>query len=823
MFRNYLAAALRNLVRNRLYAGVTILGLAVAFASAILIGLYLRHELTYDRFIPGHERVFLLSQREAPRGKGPYTLDYTSASFARDLKAEFPQIQYAARLAATAFPPTIRRGDVSFAERSFGWADPDFFKVLPFPALAGDPAHALEAPDGLVLSRSAARKYFGQDAPIGRQLLLDGEPMRVLAVIQDLPSNSHLAIDVFASALAPRSMIRQVEKGGYDTNSNLTYFRLRPGASAAEIDAALPGFVNRKLLPILKAINPDQPFDAYTLRLKPLTSIHTDPADNGDPKPGADVRVLAGIGVIGVLIVVVAAINFVTLMTARASRRAVEVGVRKALGASRRDLVLQFMGESLIYVAVALVLAVALAELLLPAVNAALQRKIAFDYLTDVPLIAATLGVALATGLLAGFYPAMVLSSFRPAAVLKGGPAATAGGGAMVRQALVVAQFAVLVTLILSAGTIFRQTVFALRDATHLKKEGVIMLFAAPCTDALRDAIRAVPGVEAAGCASPGALELGHSAEMVQANGRREMLGYSPVDFGFFETYGVAPVAGRLFDQRRPGDDGAQLGDNPPPVVLNEAAARALGYRSPQAAVGKPFAWQYVPQLAMNNLDMKFPGYRTSEIIGVVPDVSFGSVRQRVAPGFYYVGPKTDVLNAVTLNVKVDRRRMASTLQAIAKVWTRVSHGQPIQEYSADQFLLRLYIDNVIQGGFIAVCALIAVSIACLGLFALSAFTSERRTKEIGVRKAMGASSADILKLLLWQFTKPVIWANLIAWPAAFFVLRWWLAGFAYHVDLAPWTFAAAGAGALVIAWATVFVHALHVARAKPVGALRYE
>lgn len=823
MFRNYLAAALRNLVRNRLYAGVTIFGLAVAFASAILIGLYLRHELTYDRFIPGHERTYLVRQSFATRDKPLFRMDYSSAALAGDLKLAVPQIQYVARLANFGFPPTLRRGDLSVSERSFAWADPDFFKALPFPAVAGDPARALEAPDALVLSRSAARKYFGKDAPLGGQLLVDGVPMRVAAVIEDMPSNSHLATDVFASSLAPSSMMRPLERAGYTSNSLLTYVRLKPGASEASVDAELADLVARRIGPFYRRMNPDEHYTEFFMRLVPLAAIHTDPADGGDPKPGADTKVLAGLGVIGVLIVMVAAINFVTLMTARASRRAVEVGVRKALGAERRDLIAQFMGEAMIYVSVALLIAVSAAELLLPAVNAALQRKMSFDYLSNPALLAGLLGTAVLVALAAGVYPALVLSSFRPSTVLKGGPVATGRIGGFVRQALVVAQFAVLVALLLSTATIFRQTRFALRDATHIDKDGVMMLFAQPCTDAMRDAIAKIPGVQRAACSSPSAIGLGDSNQMVQANGRKAMLHYSQVDFGFFEVYGVRPDAGRLFRADHAGDDGALLTAANPPLIINETAAKALGYASPHAAIGKPVAWSYNRSVKMGLRADEMAPYGTSQIVGVIPDISFGSVRQKVDPKFYYVGPKTDMLQSSGLNVRIDQTRMAQVLAAIDRLWPTIAHGQPMQRFSADQLLLRLYIDNVIQGGFIAVCALIAVSIACLGLFALSAFTAERRTKEIGVRKAMGASSADILKLLLWQFTKPVIWANLIAWPAAFFVLRWWLASFAYHVDLAPWTFAAAGAGALVIAWATVFVHALNVARAKPVGALRYE
>ncbi|MFI4935833.1 MAG: FtsX-like permease family protein [Caulobacterales bacterium] len=819
MFRNYLSAALRNLSRNGLYAGITIAGLAIGFSAAIIIGLYVRHELTYDRFVAGHERVFLINMRETFTGKA-IDSDYTPSGLADQLKLDFPQIQYVARLQGTGFPPAVRHGQFNIGEQNFVWADPDFFKVMPVPAIAGNLATALEAPDAVVLSRSGARKYFGRDAPVGETLQVDGHPMRVAAVIEDLPSNSHLKGDVFGSGLAPFSTIKQLGGGGPLSNIVDTYVRLKPGASAAAFDAALPQFVTQRLMPAINNEAPDEHVH-LSLRLKPLTSIHLEQADQGDLKPAADVKVLAGIAVIGVLIVVVAAINFVTLMTARAARRAVEVGVRKALGAERKDLVTQFMGEALLYVAVALVLAIAFAEVALPAVNAALQRKMSFDYMSDPMLLTAMLGVAGLVGVLAGVYPALVLSAFRPASVLKGGPIETGGGG-RVRQILVVTQFAVLIVLLFFTLTIYRQTAFALRDATHTNKDQVVMYFASPCTDAFRDAVRALPGVRGAACSSPFAIGFGTTADDVTTSGRRLLSDEAAVDFGFFEVYGVQPIAGRVFSVDHPGDDGANLKDSAPPIVINQAEARALGFSSPQAAIGHIVNWHFDPAYAVRNLVPNLP-YRPSEIVGVVPDFTFDSIRKVIPPTFYYIGNKRDLASSVALNVKLDSASVAQTLPAIDKVWDRISGGLPVQRFFADQFLLRLYIDTVLQGAFIAVLALIAVSIACLGLFALSAYTAERRTKEIGVRKAMGASSTDILKLLLWEFSWPVLLANVIAWPLGFAVMGWWLSGFAYRVDLAPWTFVAAGAAAVVIALATVFAHGLRVARAKPVAALRYE
>jgi putative ABC transport system permease protein len=818
MLRNYLAAAIRNLTRNGLYAGVTIAGLAIAFSAAILIGLYVRDELSYDHWVPGHERVYLMNYQFTGAGQ-PVDSDVTPEPLADLLKLDFPQIQYAARITGAGFPPAIRRGDVNVSEQSFFWVDPDFFKLIPLKAVAGDPGAALQAPDALVLSKSAARKYFGQDAPIGGVLKVDGQPMRVAAVIEDIPSNSSMFGDVFGSSLASTSAIKRFAGGGVLANTSGTFIRLKPGASAASVESGLPAFVEKRLAPEARRYSTSM---RLALHLKPLTAIHLHPGTQGDAKPGGDLTVVAALAVIGALIVIVAAINFVTLMTARAARRAVEVGVRKALGAGRGDLITQFLGESALYVAVALVFAVAIAEIALPGVNALLQRQMAFDYLGEPWLLIALIAVAGVVAVLAGLYPAFVMSAFRPASVLKGGPV-EAAGGAGVRQLLVVAQFAVLITLLVCAVTIYRQTTFALRGATHVNQDQVVLLAAAPCTSALRDSIAALPGVRGAACASPYALNIADNRDTMTVNGKQTPIATASVDFGFFEVYGVKPIVGRLFSVDRPSDDGALHQSDAPPVVINATAVRALGFASPQAALGKSVSWHFIAKdYAGLKGDPNRPP-RPSQIVGVVPDFTLGSVRQPIEPTLYFVGVKTSVLSSVVLNVKLDGARIAETLPLIDRTWKQVSGGQPLQRYFASQFMLRLYIDTLIQGAFIAVCAIIAVSVACLGLFALSAYTAERRTKEIGVRKAMGAGSGDILKLLLWQFTRPVLIANLIAWPAAFFVMTWWLQGFAYRVDLAPWTFVAAGAAALLIAVATVFVHALRVSRAKPVGALRYE
>jgi len=819
MFRSYLAAALRNLARNRLYAGVTIAGLAIGFAAAMLIALFVRDEYSYDRFVPGNSRVYRVSESILNSGERPIESDSTPSMLAPALKLDFPQVLFAARLMTGNFPPSVRRGNFSAAEPNLAWADPDFFRVMPMPAIAGDIAGSLDAPDSVVLTRTVARKYFGRDAPLGETLLIDKHPMRVTGVLEDLPSNTHLTADIFASGRSPYSAITHQEQVDTPLNNVVaTYVRLRTGTSVSTIEPQLPGFVGRHF-PIDRSSS-TWAREKIVVHFVPLSDVHLRPSTQAafTAKPAGDKTVIAAIAAVGVLVVLVAAINFITLMTARAGRRAVEVGVRKAAGASRSDLIVQFMGEAFLYVIFAVVLAMAMAELLLPAFNALLQRRIAFDYASDPRLAAGICAATLLVALLAGAYPAFVLSSFRPASVLKGGLPQTTGGGG-VRQALVIVQFAILIGLVLGAITIARQTYYALNQGMRLHKDQVLFIAASPCTDRLRDAILAVPGVQKAACASAMALNLANTIDDTTIGGRHEILAVAPVDFGFFEVYGLEPLAGRLFDRTRPGDGFLAGAEVNPPVIINETAVKKLGFSSPRAAVGHTVMWHFHTNL--NTAFGQDPA-RPSQIIGVVPDFTFGSMRSPIEATMFLVGPKVSYYS-IALNAKLDGGRIPESLQGIDRAWKRIEGDAPIQRTFVTLFTMRLYIDTIVQGALITIAAVVALSIAALGLFALSAYTTERRTKEIGIRKAMGASSGDILRLLIWQFTKPVLWANLIAWPVSFMILTGWLGGFAYHVSLAPWTFAAAAAGGLVIAWVTVFIHALRVARAKPVGALRYE
>ena len=829
MLHNYLVTALRNLARNWLYGAVSILGLAVAFAAAILIAQFVRGEFSYDHWLAGYQQVYKIAGTVTQPGQTAESSDQTNAVIAGNLRTTFPGLAAAARLSHD-FPGVRHRtDDTPTAEQGFAWADPDIFKVFPLPALAGDPSSALQQPDTVVITRDAARRYFHRDLPIGDTLQVQAidptprdappgpphitwRPMRVAAVLKDLPSNTNLDTEIFASSRSVYSGLANMEAhAGIGMTGTYTFVRLKPRASAAQLQHALD-LAGKPEASLIAGTATGARFAYFPI---PLSEAHLTPIQTARAaKPAGSRAVAYGIAGVGALIVLVAAINFVTLMTARAARRAVEVGVRKATGARRGDLMAQFIGEALLQVAIAALIALALAELLLPAFSAFVQRGLALDVLHDPWLIPGVAGASLLIGLAASIYPALVLSSFRPAAVLKGG-LAQASGSPLARQALVVIQFAILVGLIVTTATIYRQTQYALARGLGATDSNLILSVLTPCDAAFPKEARKLPGVAAVGCSSLYALntpEYQVFKTIRVPSGADVNFSIAPVDFGFFEVFGVKPLAGRLFS-RDHGQDGVLIAPDTtaaPSVIVNETAARSLGYADPRAAVGRPMTWhRRTPK-----------GQRiavVSEIVGVVPDMPV-TVRSATGPTYYYVEPRQMVVS-----IRMSGKDLPATIRGIEATWKRTDGSGPIQEIFLAQSRAALYLDLAVQSGAIAVGAGLAVVIACLGLFALSAYAAERRTKEIGVRKVMGADTRQVMLLLLWQFTVPVLAAAAIAIPVGFLAMDRWLSGFVYHVTLTPWTFVLAAAAAVTIAWLTVSWQSFVVARAKPAGALRYE
>jgi putative ABC transport system permease protein len=843
VFENYLAAALRNLLRNRTHAAINLFGLALGFAAALLIVLFVRDEYSYDRFYPAYRDVYLLTETKDltdrrlidernERRLADERWDFSFPDLAAKLSAQFPQIATVARVMTADSPPQLRHGQEEADETGFLWLDPSFFRVMPLKSLAGDPQTALDTPDSVVLTRTAARKYFGRDDPLGDVLDVNpalgpeaakvssafntSHPMRVAAVIEDLPSNSYLKGDVFGSSLAAYSQFALYDltpDQGPFRLSAYTFIRLRPGTSAQQMRQELSAFATHNS--DTSTVYP--PGFTVGLHLTPIGDLHLSPPGETPMSPRGDRTLLASLLAIAVLIITSASFNFVTLMTARAAQRAAETGVRKAAGALRSQLIIQFLGEAVIYVALAMVLAVALTEVLLPWMNSVLKQKIAFDYLRDPAILGALLLATVGLGLMAGAYPAFVLSAYRPAAVLKGTLVQGTTGG-ILRRVLVALQFAIMIGLGITAMTIWRQTLFSLNSQLRVDGSRILLIddACAPSGRAFQDRLASVPGVAGAACANEAALFNGGMIVSAQVpGGSATPMLTGAVDYGALELYGLQPLAGRFFD-RDHGEDGRLVADETagnPSIVVNETAMRKLHFSSPSQAIGKIVTWNR-RRWSANPM----PGtVGPSEIIGVSPDFVLNT-RREPYPQIIYVDP----VSFSVLSVRLIGSNIPEALAGIDAAWSETMHAG-IHRRFLSQHLQDIYADVILQGRAITFGAALAAVIAALGLFGLSAHSAERRTKEIGIRKAMGASSADIVRLMLGEFSRPVLWANVVAWPCAYLIMRHWLQGFAHHVDTNPLIFVAASALALVISLATVSGHALLVARAKPVDALRYE
>jgi putative ABC transport system permease protein len=797
VLRNYIAVALRNLARNPLSSAISLLGLAVGLCAATLAGVTLRNDLTYEHFIPGYERTYLAVGVAAPTGHEPLYAPTSPAFVAALLKLNFAEVRAVTRIASA--DVRLRHAQTE-AKETLYWADPNAFALLSLPVLAGDLAQALRRPDGIVLTRSIAEKYFGRGAPLGRTILLDDvHPMTVAAVLEDLPGNgSTLESGIFASGLAEYSELSRCDReaagiaaeGGVQLCGR-TYVQLAP---QSDVDA-----LQKRIDSFLPPVYPKFPGMSMTVRLIRIDRVNLFDGLN----PGAQSR-LAVIGAVALIILFAACVVFVNLSTARSVRRALEVGVRKASGATRTDLILQFLGESLLHVALATCLGLALSALLLPSVNAFLNSGGHLGFGHDPALIAAILVGVVAVGVLAGAYPAFVLSAFRPSTVLKG--SVLRSGGVFARQALVVLQFAILIGLIVAASVIYRQCVYVTRDAVRANTDQVLLI-RATCKPALLNELRALPAVRSAYCSSEALLNREAFANVQLKDGTPLAIDETSLDFGAFGLYGIKPVAGRLPTAQDFESTGPM--QNASDVVINETAVRRLGFTSPSAAIGQLLPFTNVPKESADR-----------QIVAVIPDFAFDVGIQRMRPTLYVGAPDAQYR---LINVKLTGGEIPRTLAAIDRIGAATGAEAPLDRVFLGQYIQNLYLSVLREAQALAVFAAVAVVLACLGLLGVASAAAERRTREIGIRKAMGAGTRDIVRMLLWQFSKPILWANLLAWPVSAFLLMRWLEGFPDHVALSLLTFVGAGALALLIALVTVAGHALVIARAKPVDALRYE
>lgn len=834
MWRNYLTVGLRALARDRTYAFVNIFGLALGLAACLGLLLYVRYETTYDHWLAGHERVYQVQTVSSEPGQPVVRSQGSPLPVGETLAGGFPQIE-----AITAVRPgqtvLMRAGRPLFLDVQT--VDPSFFQVFRLPFAHGSAKRALPDVNSIVLTEREAIRQFGTSDVVGRTMTLGaGEGRRdyaVSGVLRDLPRNSSLRLSLLYRA-DPRDLeFLTPDQRGWANLDQQHYVRLRRQADSAAINAALPAWERRTITPQAAQGRAASAADRIELKLVRIADVHLGEAQNGALAPGGNPDALATFALVAFMTLGMAVINFVNLSTARATRRAREVALRKVLGATRLQLVVQMLVESALMTAIAMLLALALLEVALPWIGAWADANLHLHYLGEGGVLLPALALLAATGLAGGLYPAFYLSRFRPAEALRCGPSSPdAPGRGRLMSVLVMVQFAIAIGLIVCTSIVYAQTRHAETIDPGYRRDGLIQLnsawrFAGDEREyrAARPQLLALPGVVGVGRTNLGLAATNRNVQLVRAGGAAQDLsaGFYSVDPDFFRTMQMRLLAGRLLDEsfandrliRPEGQDGengartaAQLQARGINIVVNRLAARSLGFASPAAAAGSTV------RVGIDGL-----GLTPATIVGVVEDTRIRTARDSLEPIAYAYDPA----RTSQVIVRYAAARPAEVMAGLGAVWQRFEPEIPFQGQFAETLIADSYTAERARGALFAGFAALAVAIACLGLYALAAFTAARRTREIGIRKVLGARVRDIVRLLVWQFTTPVVVANLIAWPVAWWVMRGWLDGFEVRIALGPTPFALAGLLALAVAVGTVAAHAVRVARANPIHALRYE
>ncbi len=832
MWRNYFTVGIRALAKSRAYSIINISGLAIGMAACLMILLFIRYETSFDKWVPDVENTYQLQAwYPQPRGGESIFLQMSSFVTGERLKKDFPQVERTV-YALGSQPVFIKDGQAT-PTQNYLYVNDDFLAVVNLPLVRGSRS-ALGQINTAVLTQSEAIKRYGTDDVVGRTLSLISKGVtrdfRITGVLKDIPKNSHMKIDALVRLDFPTFFAQEPEfMTCWSCQSGWVYAKLKPGTDVKAIEAAMPAWEKRNIPDENTGEARYNAGDDEDWHLVNLKDIHLGKAQGGEMTPGNDRRSIATFGIIALLILGMAVVNFTNLATARASQRAREVALRKVLGANRRQLIAQFIGESVLVAAVSMVLALALVELLVKPFAAFLDASLVLTYFGREGIFLPVLLLVLAVGVIGGLYPAFFLSRFQPAQVLKANrSAAETPGSGRLRSALVVGQFAVSIGLIVCTAVIYGQTLYARSVDPGYQRDHILQVDnmsrykLIPLGESIVNQMKRVEGVVAVGRTGIGVAtnNNNNTGLLVPGNPEPIPMGQYRVDTGMMEAMGLKLVAGRWFDPARPADDMttpfpsdkaaekaiAMRGVN---VVFNELGIKKIGFKSPQEAIGKTIRGGLFDEEA---------GLVPITIIGVVKDSRFRSIRTPIDPLFFE--STTQGQDAMIIRYKGDP---AAVRARVEKVWKSITSDVPFEAKFSEEIINDLYKAEDGRAKLFAAFSLLAVIIGCLGLFGLAAFTAERRTKEIGIRKVLGARTWDIVRLLVWQFSRPVVLANIIAWPVAWWLMRDWLNNFDDRISLGPVPFLFAAALALLIAVGTVAGHAIRIARANPIHALRYE
>lgn len=769
----------------------------------MLIFLFISDELSYDKFHAKAERIYRVSRSWTNAdGEVNLHLGHVAPPFAPLLANDFSDVvENAVRMLSTD-NELLSNEEKKIVEQKIFFVDKDFFSVFSFHLLEGNPKTVLSEPNSIVLTKDAAKRYFGEENPIGKSLRFnDDTDLKVTGIVEDAPANSHFRFNVLISFLTVENFFgRENLMSQWGNNSFSTYLVLKEGYNPKNLEAEFPAFIDKHI----GDYNGILASEGTQLHLWPITDIHLYSNLDSEIESNGKIEYIYIYGAIGIFILLIACINFMNLSTARSGRRAKEVGLRKTMGALRNSLVRQFISESLLITAFALVLALLLVSLILPSLNMFIEKELSLNILQDPLNLIVIISLAVIVGLLAGSYPAFYLSSFNPSAVLKGVHKA-GRKQQFFRGSLVVLQFSISIVLIVGMIIVYQQLDYVKYKPLGFEKENLILLPGSEEIsgkyESLREQFLKQPGILSVTHASrvPSGRLLDSQGAKVEINGELKDVNFRiadvSVDHDYLKTFGMTLVAGRDFNRNLSSDSTESF-------IINESAVYTIGYASPEEAIGKSYHY----------------GDQKGSIIGVVKNFHFESLHQPISPIVLMVAD-----HARSIVVRFEESHSAETIAYLQRQWEYLRPDFPFTYTTIEDKFLEQYKSEEKLGQLIGYFAVIAIIIASLGLLGLASFTTEQRTREIGVRKVLGASITEILMLLLKGFSKWVVVAFIIACPLAYFGMDKWLENFAYHNEISTIPFIAGGVFALLLAWLTVGFLSVKASLANPVDSLRSE
>ena len=800
MLQNYFKLAVRNILKHKFFSAINILGMSIGIAACLLILLYVVDELSFDRFHANADRIYQVGL-QAKIGDQDVTTANTCPPMAETLVEEVPGVEAATRISNFWGTPSLKYGDKAFTEEKVFHADSNFFEFFGYKLLEGDIETALKEPNTVVLTRSIATKYFGNESPLGKLITVGGhQTYTITGVAEDAPLNSHFIFKVLLSSASAE----QMQRNAWLNNFLYTYFRTDEHTNVSDIESKFPDLVTKYVGPEVERFmgvsmkDMEKSGGAYGYFTTPVTDIHLRSTTRDGLEPAGNIMYVYFFGGIGLFIVIIACINFMNLSTARSAGRAKEVGLRKTLGSLRSQMVRQFLAESILYSFLAVVVALVLCYLLLPQFNLLAGKQLGMTVFMQPVFVVAIIALILFVGVVAGSYPAFYLTSFSAVEVLKGKVRAGMKSKG-VRSGLVVLQFGLSIFLIIFTGIVFQQIRFMQQRNLGIDKHNILIIPNAGLLgehkNAFKNSLAQQTGIVRSSYTNNSFPGVNNTTVFKAAGSEQDrIMGLYYADYDHQEVMKFEMKEGRYFSRDFPSDSSA--------ILLNEAAVKEFGFTDP---IGE--------EIIFNDDNKR----QTLKVIGVYKDFNFESLKNKIRPLSIRL-----TNDSYQLMIRYEGNP-AERVAAVEKLWKQLVPGQPFDYSFLDERFDELFRSEQRMGQLFTVFSCLAIFIACLGLFALAAFMAEQRTKEIGIRKVMGASTTGLTMMLSREFTRLVVIAFVPAAVAAWFVVDSWLDGFAYRVDISPWIFIGSGAVATSIAWFTVSFQSIKAAASNPVTSLRYE